>query len=101
MYLRHLKPNGLLLVHATNRYLDLPPVIARVAREKGLHVLQFADDGISPEDPHASRTDWVVMARSAGPLTPLASDWRVRQLATDPTLTLWRDDFNNLFQALK
>jgi len=101
IYLRHLAPDGLLLIHATNRYLDLPPVIARVAREKGLRALQFADDGISPEDAHVSRTDWVVMARSAAPLAPLASDWRVRRLAADPALTLWTDDFNNLFQALK
>jgi len=101
VYLRHLAPDGLLLVHATNRYLDLPPVIARVAREKGMHALQFADDGISQDDLHASRSDWVVMARSAGPLATLASDWRVRRLAADPALTLWTDDFNNLYQALK
>jgi spermidine synthase len=101
VYLRHLKPDGLLLIHATNRYLDLPRVIARVARERGLHALQFADDGISPEDSHVSRSDWVVMARSAELLAPLASDWRVRQLTADSALTLWTDDFNNLFQALK
>ncbi len=101
VYLRHLKPDGLLLVHATNRYLDLPPVIARVAREKGLHALQIADDGISPEDRRMSRTDWVVIARSAGPIASLASDWRVRKLDANPALTLWTDDFNNLFQALK
>jgi len=101
LYLRHLAPNGLLLIHATNRYLDLPPVIARVAREKGLRALQFADDGISQEDAHVARTDWIVMARSEEPLAVLASDWRVRRLEADPALTLWTDDFNNLFQALK
>ncbi len=101
VYLRHLKPNGLLLVHATNRYLDLPPVIARVAREKGLHALQISDDGISTEDKHRTRTDWVVIARAAASLAPLASDWRVRELVANPALALWTDDFNNLFQALK
>ena len=101
VYLRHLQPDGLLLVHATNRYLDLPPVIARVAREKGLHALLIAHDGSDLEDTHMSRTDWVVMTRSAGPLAPLASDWRVRRLEADPARSLWTDDFNNLFQALK
>jgi spermidine synthase len=101
VYLRHLKPEGLLVVHATNRYLDLPPVIARVAHEKGLHALQISDDGISTEDSHRTKTDWVVIARAAAPLAPLASDWRVRKLNADPALALWTDDFNNLFQALK
>ena len=101
VYLRHLRPDGLLLVHATNRYLDLPPVIARIAREKGLHALQIADDGISAEDRRRARTDWVVMARSAERLAPVATDWRVRKLEADIARTLWTDDFNNLFQALK
>ncbi|HEY4659565.1 MAG TPA: hypothetical protein VIH11_08655, partial [Gemmatimonadaceae bacterium] len=65
VYLRHLKPDGVLLVHATNRYLDLPPVIARVAQEKGLQALLISDPGESDEDDRASRSDWVAMARSA------------------------------------
>jgi spermidine synthase len=101
VYLRHLKPNGLLIVHATNRYLDLPPVIARVAREKGLHALHVSDDGISPDDKHRTSTDWIVIARAAESLAPLATHWRVRKLDANPALALWTDDFNNLFQALK
>ena len=31
IYLRHLKPDGVLAVHVSNRYLDLEPVVANLA----------------------------------------------------------------------
>ena len=33
VYRRHLRPGGLLLVHISNRYLDLKPVVAAAATE--------------------------------------------------------------------
>ena len=35
VYRRHLRPGGLLLVHISNRYLDLKPVVAAAATEGG------------------------------------------------------------------
>ena len=34
-YLRHLRPDGILAVHITNRYLDLKPVMAAAASHFG------------------------------------------------------------------
>lgn len=36
VYLKRLKPDGVILLHVSNRYLDLRPVLAAAARELGL-----------------------------------------------------------------
>ena len=35
LYMRYLKPDGVLLIHVTNRFLDLVPVVYVQAREIG------------------------------------------------------------------
>ncbi len=45
IYLRHLKPNGILAVHISNRYLDLKPVVAQGMKEIGWHGRVIEDDG--------------------------------------------------------
>ena len=35
LYWRHLKPNGVLAVHVSNRYLELPPVVQIAAQRSG------------------------------------------------------------------
>ena len=35
LYYRHLKPNGIVAVHVTNRYIDLAPIVALAAAQSG------------------------------------------------------------------
>ena len=55
VYLKHLKPDGVLAVHISNRYLDLKPVVAQGMAEIGWHGRVIEDDGadsrITPEPP--------------------------------------------------
>jgi SAM-dependent methyltransferase len=39
VYLRHMKPDGIIAYHVTNRYLNLEPVVESIAHELGLHAL--------------------------------------------------------------
>ena len=98
IYLRHMKPDGVIAFHVTNRFLDLVPVVEALAFERKLEVIQVVDSG---EDALSSKSDWVLLSRDknllAKPLLAEASqpihtrrDWR-----------LWTDDFNNLLQVLK
>lgn len=43
IYMAHLKPDGLLLFHVSNRYITLKPPIASSARKLGLHPLAMDD----------------------------------------------------------
>ena len=44
VYFRALAPDGLLLIHISNRFVDLEPVLAALARERGLAAAHASDD---------------------------------------------------------
>jgi len=99
VYLRHMKPDGIVAFHLTNRYLELAPVVARIAELKGLHAMLVSDDAKASN--WLNPTDWVLVARDAavlarGPLRGAASP-----VAPGADARPWTDDFNNLLGALK
>jgi len=98
VYRHHMKADGVIAFHVTNRYLDLVPVVEALGKARGMRVTWIADD---PVDPTASRSDWVLLT-SAGDLLDRP---RIAEAATPitshPEWGLWTDDFNNLFQVLK
>src|SRR5579862_6070071 len=60
LYLRHVKPEGLIAFHTSNRYLDLPPVIARLAQLRALEArIVIADT----TDEFNSPSIWVLLSR--------------------------------------
>jgi SAM-dependent methyltransferase len=48
IYLRHLKPDGIIVVHVTNRYLTLAPVVETVARSVGMKTTRIESRAKSP-----------------------------------------------------
>ena len=67
-YLRHVKPDGIVAFHVSNRFLDLIPVVARLAKEHGAHAVLVRDDPDEDEDHKRSRSDWVLVSRDAAAL---------------------------------
>ncbi len=98
VYLRHLKPGGVVAFHVTNRFLDLAPVVKRVADAGGLHAALIADDA---EGSELARTDWVLVTRDPALLAREEIAKAVSAVDEIPGLGVWTDDFNNLFQILK
>jgi SAM-dependent methyltransferase len=98
VYLRHMKPDGVIAFHVTNRYLDLVPVVEGIAHELDLHTLWISDDG---ELPLANSSSWVLVAKDPVRL----SDPRLMEAATNISARrdwrVWTDDFNNLLQVMK
>jgi hypothetical protein len=94
LYLRHLRPDGALIVHISNRYLDLGPVIRGLASYAGFQVVQINTE--KSEGEHYA-TQWMVLSRNAGLLTELSA-------GAEPSggrSLLWTDDFNDLFSILR
>ena len=98
VYLKHIKPDGAVAFHVTNRYLRLAPVVKQLADEVGMEAVLITDD---PDDPDLSRTDWVIVTRNRDFLAD--ADVVKKRVAIEPIpgLKIWTDDFNNLFQILK
>jgi len=98
VYLRHMKPGGVIAFHVTNRFLHLAPVVKRLADEIGLNTALIADDA---EDSDLARTDWVLVTGDKALLEHTGIAKYVTGIETIPGLRVWTDDFNNLFQILK
>jgi SAM-dependent methyltransferase len=99
LYFRHLKPEGILAVHISNRFLDLKPVLANIAHAAGLEARLVTDS--PPDDSSASITDWVLIARSASAFQDKRLVEVAEPIEPNPHFSLWTDQFNNLIDVLK
>jgi hypothetical protein len=98
LYFQHLAPDGILAIHISNRFLDLKPVLANIARANGLRARLVSD---SPgEGSSASMTDWVLISRTAEPFENEKLEV-AETLDPNPQFSLWTDQFNNLIDVLK
>ncbi len=98
LYKRHIKPDGVIAFHVTNRFLDLAPVVDALARANGLSTLFISDDGA---DALASRSDWVLLSTNTALLAKPELANFAKPIPQHPNWRLWTDDFNNLVQVLK
>ncbi|MFM1909090.1 MAG: hypothetical protein RLZZ591_2767 [Pseudomonadota bacterium] len=98
VYLRHTKPEGVVAFHLTNRFLNLPPVVAKIAESMGLEFALIHDE---PDRPAQRDTDWVLVTRSKTLLKQPAFTRAQMAPESIPGLKVWTDDFNNLFQVLR
>jgi SAM-dependent methyltransferase len=101
-YLRRLKPDGALLIHTTNRYLTLPPVIKVLANNRKLA------SGIIEHEPteeessmQQSDSDWVIVTRQSALFNLPSISSRIASIVDREGVALWTDDYNNLFRILK
>ena len=99
LYLRHLKPDGVLAVHTSNTYLNLPPVVQLLAADAGCDAEMITND-----DDHRKlidSSDWVLVTRNRRFLDSVDSTVMIEPISVPPNLRVWTDDFNNLFQILR
>jgi SAM-dependent methyltransferase len=100
-YLTHIKPDGVLILHLSNRNLDLNGPAQAVAKAAGgVALIQHyrPKPGVGLEG-WPSPEDAVIVARSPAGLARFAHDARWK--ATQPDkVRPWTDDYTNLFGAL-
>jgi SAM-dependent methyltransferase len=99
-YLTHLKPDGVLILHLSNRNLELNgPAQAVAAAAGGVALIQNYRPTKMDEALWATSEDAVIVARSPAGLARFKDDARWR--ATQPNLVRpWTDDYTNLAGAL-
>lgn len=99
-YLARLAPDGILAFHVSNRHLDLEPVVAALARERGL-VARAGQGPRGMRDLYESNSTWIALARSETSLGPLASDvkWWTPRLRED--VEPWTDDYSSLLTVFE
>jgi hypothetical protein len=100
-YVDHLAPDGVLAVHISNRYFDLEPGLARLARELGLVgvVGEHSPTAAQAADGDSAQR-WVFIARDPAALSDVAARGDVHVLDPDGRGPRWTDDFSNVLSAL-
>ncbi len=107
VYLKHLQPDGVIVFQATNRYIDLLPVVKRVAAEYGfdaVNVSDTPDDGADGDDGPQywySATDQVIVTRNRRLLASPKLAEAAAPIADRPDLPVFTDAHHNLLRILK
>lgn len=98
-YQRHLKPNGILSVHTSNTFLDLPPVVQLLADDAGYPTRMITNE----ENPRklVDSSDWVLITKNQHFLDDLDTSIFMELISVPHGLRPWTDDYNNLFQILR
>jgi hypothetical protein len=105
VYVRHLKPDGVIVFQATNRFVDIGPVVERLAAEIGFSAVLVSDQPDSGyEAKHEywnSSTDQIIVTRNKALLAAEPVKAAAQPLEARPDFRVWTDDFYNLLQVLK
>ena len=115
LYLRHLKPHGLLAIHVTNRLLDLPPLVEAEARTVGARAIAVTN--MEDEANAVYESTWMLIDLTATPNPTVSglAESRIdlpRGTSTQPEPQIeaqvekrpvrpWTDDYSDLPEILK
>ena len=99
LYIKHLKPEGVIAFHVSNNYLDLAPVVRQVAERAGYRAVLVH----SPEQERdlILNADWVLVTRNKGVLENASVRSQARPIASRAGLRPWTDQYSSLVQVLK
>jgi hypothetical protein len=104
-YIRHLKPDGAIVFQATNRFVDISPVVERLAAQFGYTAALVSDSQDNSEsngvEYWTSHTEQIIVTRSAALLAAQPVRSVAQVLFPRPGFRVWTDDFYNLLHVLK
>jgi hypothetical protein len=98
LYFDKLQSDGVLLMHISNRHLEIEPVLGNVAQDAGL-VCRAQYDQENESTPGKFISHWVIMSREEGALGSMADDARWSSCETNPDSPVWTDDYSNLLST--
>ncbi|MCX6227207.1 MAG: fused MFS/spermidine synthase, partial [Bacteroidia bacterium] len=99
LYFSKLNEDGILMIHISNNYVNLAPVLARLADEKG-----FADrlcHDFENEKIGKLGATWVLLARKETDLGGLTRSNLWTKIKRQKNVNVWTDDFSNVFSVFK
>jgi spermidine synthase len=97
-YFRHLKPDGVLAVHITNRFLDMRPVIKTAADHFAAEVRIVDTPGDSEQ--LVLRSRWALISKDRQFFTPL-SLVDASRIEAPPSFRPWRDDYSSILSVIE
>ncbi|WP_166040834.1 fused MFS/spermidine synthase [Sphingosinicella sp. YJ22] len=107
VYGRAVQPDGIVLFHVSNRYLDLKPVVADLAERGGWQTAMLEYDPTEDEQMmNATVSVWIALSRNPASLDRLvqasgddAGQWLLLQRT--PGFAGWSDDYASILPILR
>lgn len=99
LYWKHLRPDGIMVFHISNAYLDLSPIIRNLAQMFGKEAVSVV---VEPNSFFQSKTSWVLVTSNEQFLNNETFKKSFTPWPDDtPQNAIWTDDYSNLLLALK
>lgn len=98
LYRRRLRPDGMLAIHITNRFLDLVPLVRAQGEGAKFRVGLISSEG--DESAGRNRSDWMILSRDGRFLGSEGVRDRLKPLPP-PASRPWTDDYASLWPLLK
>jgi SAM-dependent methyltransferase len=99
LYLRHVKPDGVIAIHVSNRYLNLYPVVQKIADALDLALIEVQNAGVAGSEQFPS--DWILLTRDKQLFQRPEYRAVAFQPAPEPNAPLFTDDYSNLYGILR
>jgi SAM-dependent methyltransferase len=96
-YFRHLKKNGVLALHITNKFLDLKPVVKMAADQFGKEIRMVSYK--VPEGKEGFTSHWVLMTADKDYFNN-ATLLNAQQISTPRNFKPWKDDYSSLISVM-
>lgn len=102
LYFRKLKPEGLIVVHISNRFLDLSPLVAAQAKEAGARVWFNSNRSkmAAPPDVFIQASVFGIMTKGEAMGTLIDDKFRQWQGYGGVEIRPWTDDYANIFYLM-
>ena len=106
IYKQSIKPDGVIVMNISNRFLQLTPVLARLAAKHQLvgfachNRLKGSVEGSSSHNGETASL-WVVLARKTSHFGQLAEDKTIEPLESNPAGRIWSDDYSNVLSVFQ
>jgi hypothetical protein len=100
LYRSKLSESGVLILHLSNRYLDLEPVVGGLIRRTSAAGLIRANTDRTPQlESSGDPSIWAAIASDPSHLGPLRNTRGWRPLRVQKNVAAWTDDFSNIFSV--
>src|SRR5262245_49104829 len=99
IYLKKLSPHGMVVMHVSNRHLELASVVAGIAAANGLMTL-LSNEPDPDGEPYKFGSNVAAVARREEDFGPLTQSPHWTPMAADPGQWVWTDGYCNIVGAM-
>jgi hypothetical protein len=103
LYIKRIKPNGIIAIHVSNRFVDLAPLLQRQAEDLNIPAVYtlYSPDKKNTEEQYYDATSWVLLTNNQAFLDHPLVNFARRNWPEQASDVRWTDDYTPLIPLLR